>query len=452
MRVSFNPSLKIAGIGLVPWTRLGPEKWFKDYKIASLYGWDIDVKKSPPVVSLIDTDSKVVLPRLNTQSLLENPTFQSLLKDSFDGYNMLTYKPVTVPHAFLDSNISFMATDRLIAGQFEDKAYFRRRMSESGVRFPQYRIVDRKDIPLHGALDFILDGREEVVLQDAKLSGGKGTFLVNDEATMQYALNSLDAESGSGTLVLSERISNARERTVQGVVTGQGVFIGPLQKQIVRDPILSNLDVAEGDKFCGAEIGFSDSLEHVYPEIKRIAEKIGEQLLLDGYRGIFGVDYIVGADDTVYLLEVNARITGVTPLLTALYRDGDIPFYLLHILELAAEKYSIEELEPDRRSGKGALLVIHAHNNMTAKMMDSLASGIYDTKLNYINQSVDHSDLGEGQILLQRYISPGSTIKPGGRLYYLYTNKPVLDSDDSLKIKFARMVQEVQKRTVLEEI
>ena len=57
MHIRFDDDIKIAGIGLVPWTRLGPERWLKDYKIASLYGVDAAlVPHLPGVLGSAGTD------------------------------------------------------------------------------------------------------------------------------------------------------------------------------------------------------------------------------------------------------------------------------------------------------------------------------------------------------------------------------------------------------------
>lgn len=454
MRIKFDPLLRIAGIGLVPWTRLGPEKWFKNYQIASLYNWDVDEQNivAPRVFSLAKENNHFNLPKLNSQSLINNSEFQQLLTENFTDYKLLTYKSVKVPKELLGSTVDFLSINEQTADRFEDKAYFRQTMTSSDARFPEYLILNRHDITTWQELKNVFNDIDEIVLQDSRLSGGKGTFMVKDEESLVYALNSIDEQDGSGVIVVSERVHHAKERTVQGVVTKHGIFIGPLQKQIVRDATLSNMNVHNGDKFCGAEIGFDDSCTDCYPEITKIAMQVGEQLASEGYKGIFGVDYLIDQSSQVYLLEVNPRITGVTPLLTALFEDGDIPFYLLHILELAGEPYEITDMSISSLNQKGSLLVIHAQNEKNAKVVKSLKSGIYDESLAYQGSTIDYSDIKDGQILLQQYIPPNFNIKPGGRLMYMYTNKSVLNNDDTLKPHIARLVQNIQDQTILENV
>ena len=69
----------------------------------------------------------------------------------------------------------------------------------------------------------------------------------------------------------------------------------------------------------------------------------------------------------MYVLEVNARVTGMTPIYSTLPHVSSVPFILLHILELAGEHYTIDDASPInghyslKNSSKenGSLLMYH---------------------------------------------------------------------------------------------
>jgi biotin carboxylase len=271
------------------------------------------------------------------------------------------------------------------------------------------------------------------VLQDDTLSGGKGTFVVSDEASYKRACQALDSFNKGEQVVISDYIEGAHERSVQCVATRYGVFVGPLQKQIIADPLLSNVQVAEGDKFCGAEIGFEDSLAHVYPEVRRYAEQIGAEMQRLGYKGIFSVDCIVSPAGQLYVLEVNPRITGITPLLTMLYRPGeDIPFYLLHVLEMMNADYTITDTSYNPEPAAGSLLVLHGQATTRTLIADTLSSGLYEPQTRvFLSPDVRLPSSGKA-LLVQQYTAKGAHVKPGGRVLTAYTNTPVLDSNDTL--------------------
>lgn len=456
MRVLFDKNLQVAGIGLVPWTRLGPERWLENYKIASLYNWDInvaDVPGVPAVHALTDIDKGVQLDKLNTQSMLNNGTFRSMLRDDFAGYSLLTYKPVAIPAELEAAGVKFLASSRELAKKLENKAYFRELFSPKGIPFPEYEIIDMANAEASDQfLTRVLKGEEDAILQDADLSGGKGTFVVNDLRSLEHTLTSIERLGASGRLVASKRISGARERTVQGVVTQYGVFIGPLQKQIIADPLLSNLSIPDGDKFCGAEISTDDPIGSVYEEIKSYAMTIGGELQTLGYKGIFGIDCLVDETNQVYVLEINPRITGVTPLLTALYRDGDIPFYLLHILELAEAGYEIEDIDTTQAVREGSLLMLHSQSEATSTIVDSPHSGLYDENLNFIKSALRFDDTDKKQVLIQRYSPPVFKVKPGGRLLSVFINDTVMNESDQLKPEVKKLITNLLNMVKLEEV
>ena len=457
MKIQFDSSVRLAGIGLVPWTRLGPERWFTNYKIASLYGWDLNgTKDAPEVVALSDRVPELPhLPRLNTQSLLETPEFQKLIDESFQGYSFLTYKPVRVPAELTKQGHHFLSMDKSLTTTLENKVEFRTRFADLDLPFPNYTVVNRHDLVADDqTAKTLLDGRERIIVQDEQLSGGRGTYAVADAKSLAYALDSIEALGGGERMVISDMISDAHERSVQCVVTRYGTFVGHLQKQIIANPVLANLDVPDGDRFCGGEISAQDPLGHLYPKIRGYALEIGARLQQLGYRGIFSVDCLVDHDDNVFVLEVNPRLTGMTPLVTALYREGkDIPFYLLHMLEAAGMDYDITDDYVDPQPPEGSLLVLHSLQNTAVNILESPASGVYD--VNSTKKLAKQSRLSVGepnkQMLVQQYTPPGFKIKPGGRLMTLLLNGRVTDEEDRLLPDVDNAVQTLLRQVSLKE-
>ncbi len=458
MKISFDASLKIAGIGLVPWTRLGPERWLDAYKVVSLYGWDLHhLADAPEVTALADQPGPLPqLARLNTPYLLENPAFQRMLLENFPGYSFLTYKPVTPPPVLTKAGCRFLSMNQSLTATFENKVEFRTKFSDLNLPFPDFAVYDRSDLQADRAtLDRLLAGRNQVILQDERLSGGRGTFRIHDLPSLAAALAAIERLGGGSRVVVSELIEGAHERSVQAVVTRYGVFVGPLQKQIVGHPLLANLQVPDGDRFCGAEISPHDPLQGVHLPLKAHAEAIGRRLQELGYKGIFGVDALIRPDGKLYILEVNPRLTGVTPLLTMLYREGrDIPFYLLHILELGGFDYQITDTYVDPTPPQGGLLVLHSPLNYQVFIEEMPASGRYDLKsLTYTGKQYRLSGTPDGrELLLQRYTPPGFHVRPGGRLMTAYINGPVLDVSDTLLPDVAEAVTSVLQQTKLTKV
>lgn len=456
MKVSFDPGLKIAGIGIVPWTRLGPEQWLPNYAIASLYGWDLGKMPGvPPVFALSDVFHPLpAVTKLNTGHLLATPEFQALLHQHLPGYDLLTYKPTSVPAALADR--TFLMVDTAFTNRFENKVEFRE-MFHKRVRFPDYAVWRREALKKDEAVfASLMASHGRIVIQDEQLSGGKGTFIVSNFEEYVRAVEALDTLSKHERVVVSRAIESPRERSIQCVVTKYGVLTGPLQRQIVRDPLLANMSVPEGDKFCGAQITAADQDTHAHQEAKEVATAIGEALQAEGYRGIFGVDFLMNQSGDLFVLEINPRITGVTPLLTAMFKGGQgVPFYLLHLLELGRYDYTIEDdcAVFDR---DGSLLVVHSLDAGPVRIVEAPKSGTYcvrNDELMQVSDNIDMARVRGQEFIIQEYVPKGMAVKPGGRLVTLQFAGPVIDFEtDVLYNSKYTVVKAVQKHIRTEQI
>jgi ATP-grasp domain-containing protein len=430
MKVNIKSDIKLAGIGLVPWTRLGPQYWLENYAIASLHGWDLDGQPGVPAVHALSDETSPLpeLPRLNSQSLLGTEAFQQLLDTKLPGYDLLTYKPVQIPAAL--AGRKFLMNDPRFRDEFENKVRFREQYKPAAL-FPPYKIHQRKDLhPTREVFGRLLAGRRRIVLQDEALTGGKGTFVIGDFDQYKQALSGLAQLSSRKRVVVSDAIENAAERSIQACVTRHGVITGPLQRQIVAHPLLSRSQ--GGDKFCGAEIVPEDQGSPAHQQAVAEAERVGKKLAAEGYRGIFGLDFLLDPAGKLFLLEVNPRITGVTPLLTALNEnDRGIPFYLLHILELGAYSYTLQDKDADLQSG-GSLLVVHSLENRPVRVTASIRSGTYrleNKQLVFVRSDISLQRLKDGEFVLQQYVPTGALVKPGGRLANLQFGRRVVDEE-----------------------
>lgn len=433
MKVLYDTSAKVAGIAIVPFSRLGPERWFENYTVVSYHPWDIaNIPGSPRLLSLGSaTHPHADLEKINTSSLLADSDFRLLLADKLKGYNIHTYKAVTLTDALKAMPVKFNGVDPVLREKIENKAEFRNLFSDR-VRMPQYRIYEYRELR-SGVVSFsdIVHGRDVVVLQDEQLSDGKGTFVIRTETDLREALAALDDMPAERRVVISDFVANKHERSVQCCVTKYGIFVGPLQKQIIADPLLTNVAIPGSPKFCGAEISQSDVFADSRNEIVGYAHIIGEALREQGYKGIFGIDCLVSENGNVFVLEVNPRITGVTPLLTMLWDEGNIPFYLLHILELAGIEYSIEDTELEVPFRDGSMLLLHSTHSSTQVVTALPASGLYDSDAQLINRQI-HLQASDNGFLWQQFMPVSTEVKPGGRLLAAFTNGRVLDDKEHL--------------------
>ena len=434
MKIQYDKTLPIAGIGIHPSMRWGPQLWFRDYQVASLID-DLDWQS----YSLERYAGQGYYQgKYNTQELLCDPLFREMLRRYFKGRTILTYKPVVAPDELMDYNIRFIPDVSMLelSKQFENKALFRRLFTDSEINLAPYSIYTWRELVQMDDRSNLLAGRKKIVVQDATSSGGKGTFIVSNVSSFDKVIACMrPIDKLNHEVVVSDYVDRAVERSIQGVVTRYGVFIGPVQRQLVVHPQLTNAVVPGAELFCGVEIRKADQQGWVVEEMTHNAQVIGKKLQQSGYRGIFGVDSLV-THEAVYTLEVNARITGATPLLTVNYdaHRRHIPFYLLHILELTGVDYTIEDTRHANDYDDCSLIIPHFMGQKPVKLIESLKMGLYDLDVNFIQPgfAFDTERKLSGQAIIQDYGMVGKEVNPGKRLASIFLKQPATTPEGRL--------------------
>ncbi|MEA2113806.1 MAG: ATP-grasp domain-containing protein [Thermodesulfobacteriota bacterium] len=104
------------------------------------------------------------------------------------------------------------------------------------------------------------------------------------------------------TFLATRYVPHEHDPTVLAVVANEEeVFIAGVADQVIRG----------GNRFVGSTYPTKQPVA-VEQELKEYTRKVGQVLGREGYRGIFGCDYIVTPDREVRFIEVNARKQGTT--------------------------------------------------------------------------------------------------------------------------------------------
>ncbi|MBW1751109.1 MAG: ATP-grasp domain-containing protein, partial [Deltaproteobacteria bacterium] len=104
------------------------------------------------------------------------------------------------------------------------------------------------------------------------------------------------------TFLATRYVPHEHDPTVLAVVANEEeVFIAGVADQVIRG----------GNRFVGSTYPTRQPVA-VEQELKEYTRKVGQVLGREGYRGIFGCDYIVTPDGEVRFIEVNARKQGTT--------------------------------------------------------------------------------------------------------------------------------------------
>ena len=175
----------------------------------------------------------------------------------------------------------------------------------------------------------LADGAElgrNLVVQTPYGDSGRTTFFIRSEADWdRYAPKIVEQE-----LKVMKRI-NHLPGTIEGCATRHGTLVGPVMTDITG---FAEITPYKGG-WCGNDV-LADILPEGVPEkVREMARKFGDRLYGEGYKGVFCLDFLLDTDtDTVYLGELNPRISGASPptnLITTTY--GGCPLFLFHLLE-----------------------------------------------------------------------------------------------------------------------
>lgn len=191
----------------------------------------------------------------------------------------------------------------------------------SYVRFPKTIISSFDQVTF---LQIVQSLGTKFVVQFARGHTGSGTYIIETEEEF----NALQAENLQRTAKFSSFIQG-HTYTLNACVTRVGVFVGGLSFQITGIP-----DLGAGK---GATVGNDWSrrmgIEN-YDIILKQTETIGTIMYKKGFRGMYGVDFVVTQNGEIFIIEVNARQTASVPMYTKVqFLKGEIPLSMLHLLE-----------------------------------------------------------------------------------------------------------------------
>lgn len=433
--VNYAANQKVLMVSPSSWTATGPSQWFNDYRILSTMPNYLDDRLH--ITNIRDlVGSKVHMPS-SAIGILDSNFFNTLISEekSLQGYRILldrSYKSL--------KNDIFLANDPETSERYENKVWFRNKFAHQ-LPFPRFLIVPFKEMKNSSFTNLSTDLQcEAIVVQQDRLSAGVGTYIIRSEEQLKICLNELSKiANDTDKLVVSEELRNFKERTVQACVTADEILVGPPQSQIIGHPSL--VSSAQGAmKFCGGRIDQSLVSSLNYEKITDYVKTIGRDLMATGYRGIFGVDFLMN-HNAVYVLEVNPRLTALTTLLAFLQKD--IPFLLIHTLELLKSPYTITMPISAARIGNGSFVLVQAQQDGAMGFM----SGEYTRKLKRIS-----SGFADGTILpvkadnyfVGTRVPQGARFKSGKTLAFIYSRRQLFNDSGSLDSDVIPLIEAIR--------
>lgn len=449
--IQYNSRLPIGVVSNDPFSYLVYDKLFDDFIIVT------DGKKQCLEDLGFGDRTKIIKSSTRTDSprgFYTAKKFIELTKQQ-PKRKFITYAPIDPPYKVNPLNL--LMNSPAIAHAYENKRYFRDEFADL-IRMPKYvirHVAELDKAAAYHGLREEFDG--DFVMQDEESSGSKGTHIIKNHDNYVEAVKAFKKNSSGRSIVISQYIDGEAFST-QVCITKYGIFSGGVQKQLVDSNFLCNTKISGATRWCGGEIGgkYSDIVQHQAHEMATI---VGSELASHGYKGIFGIDLIITPDNEVYAIEINARQTGWSFLISDLhYKQGKIPFMLLHALELGNLDYEVKDLDalPSSSRVNTTYSLMIVVNPMTEEfiMKQYVKPGVYkisDDKLVFEKEAYSISQLrGEDRLLIMCRHNKDESVDSGKRILKIIKQGKIMSKND-LNLKSQNIVKIVKRHFELPE-
>lgn len=415
--IEYNENNPIGVVSTDAYNLLAYDKFFNDFKVvtplrqdwlhdAGLHG---QVDTLPATVKQASSISRLM------QSKLFISHFRADRKRKF-----VMYAPVDPPYKI--NPLAYLMNSPTIAHAYENKRYFRDEFADL-IRMPEYEIRYMNELDRAASYKDLAERYGEFMLQDEESSGSKGTYAIKSHDDYVDAIKSLKKFSRGRTIVVSKFV-HGETASIQVCVTKYGIFSGGIQRQLIDAPELCNPKLAGATKWCGGEVGveYPDIVQH---QAREMASVVGSELASHGYKGIFGIDLIITPDNEAYAIEINARLTGYSHVISDLQlRDNKVPFLLLHLFELANFRYEVTDSEALPSGGDysqpASLLIVNNPLEEDLTIDHYIKPGVYrqkDDKVVFVRSANSLTDLkNENEVLLMCRHNQGDIVGSGKRI------------------------------------
>jgi hypothetical protein len=222
----------------------------------------------------------------------------------------------------------------------------------------------------------------DLVIQTPYGDSGHTTFFIATEADFDLHKEEICVEA---EVKIMKRI-NCYGTAIEGCVTMYGTIVAPLMTELIG---FKELTPYKGG-WCGNELFANAFNEDIREKAKKYTQQFGDQLLKEGYKGYFELDFLIDKDNgEVYLGELNPRVSGISYLTNhGLYAQKEVPLFLFHLLEWLNVDYVIDLNElsnrwsaPENMDSWSQLVIKHTRASLELAIK-APATGIWEMKKN----------------------------------------------------------------------
>ena len=283
-------------------------------------------------------------------SILDQEAVLSLAKKlDIDGILSYAVDPGVVTAAYVAEKMGLsFACSYDTACILQDKARFRQFLTANGFNTPKAKCYTNTTEALKVVDDFCWP----VIVKPVDSAGSKGVTKVETPVDLAFAIAQALKESHSGRFIIEEFIES------EGLPSGSESFFvnGELKYNAIYDQWF---DVSAANPYVpSAECWPAQKPESVLAQVRKDLQRLGS--LLDFKSGLFNIEWRIGRDGRVYLMEVSPRAGG--------NRLAEILNYATDVDIIDAEVskaigFPLPEVHEPQFQGYYCILVLHSNKN-----------------------------------------------------------------------------------------
>ena len=379
----------------------------------------------------VDLDSYDTDEDHSTQAMLFKRAFMSGPKRRCV---LISYRPA----AFVDAvrytkgqDVFYASNHYLCQRAFEHKPWVEKEVRRLGVKTIEWHYARTMELLYSLNRHMEKESWGKAVVRTTFSSGGRGLFLINEKPDHQLLMQ-LEERGLVGQQDDLYSFSKFHEGclplNVNAIVEEGGeTAVYPPSVQLIGLECCTSRSFG----FCGSDFYAAKRLdEDLLVEIWNVTRKIGRWMHSYGYRGIFGVDFILTEADGLLFAEVNPRFQSSTPLLEN-----------LNIYDILSNIY-VEHL--------GAFLGMPAWQQRMEEFLEASTQHEGTSQIAVYNRfgiplklTTEQKRRQTPSLQAEYLPRPGITVEPEGMLFKIYLEESVTKDGHTLKGRLAKKINDL---------
>lgn len=398
-------------------------------------------------------------------------------KNSFSGQNIkpaiLLFKPsASIEKVAEMHGWRILNNQAALSRELEDKLNFPFIAKSLHIKTPEIEILDLARMSYWELKKYY----DHFVIQFKNGFAGNSTFFIKSKTDYAGILNryAAGAAKEKSLLVKVSKFIKGIPVTVNACVASGEIYVGEPCYQITGEEVCTN----SKSTTCGNDWSALSLSRDIIIKISEISEAIGRYLKGRNYKGIFGLDFIIGEQDNeVYLIEINPRLVASIPFYTKLeIKNSGVPILALHILEFLgidckikdSGRKSVITLAPAVAAGadsekntgikskiSGARLVIRNKERKNCVIGGELKSGVYSFEKNnlvYIKPGYSPDDMKSPREIVIIAAPPGRIVKHETEIAQIQSLAPLVSANLALAETTEALASEIYKKLKLKPV